>query len=68
MRLKPLARFKRDHLTEPYPDSATLKRWPGAQKIGGRWYIDMDAWQSKRQSARLAEELIKDPAVARLVS
>lgn len=48
MRLKKLTDFVRDHTVEPRPTARTVRRWPGAQKVGGEWYIDMDVWQKER--------------------
>lgn len=67
MRWKALTDFHRDHLVEPRPSLRTLQGWPGAKKIGGRWYIDMDIWQPVEPIQALAEQLLQDEDVARLV-
>lgn len=67
MRLLVLTAFIEQHLAEPRPARETVKRWPGAQKIGGRWYIDLDAWAFNAEAQALYETLVKDPAVAALI-
>lgn len=67
MRLKKLTDFRRDHLVEPRPTLRTLRRWPGARKVGGQWFIDMDVWQPAQAFEALAAQLAKKPDVARLV-
>lgn len=43
MRLMRLTEFRETCLAgEHRPTLRTLRRWPGAQKCGGEWYIDLD--------------------------
>ena len=67
MRLKKLTDFVREHTVEPRPTARTVRRWPGAQKVGGEWYIDMDVWQPAQALEQLADQLAKKPEVARLL-
>ena len=67
MRLKKLTDFVRDHTVEPRPTLRTVRRWPGARKVGGEWYIDMDEWQPAQAFEQLAEQLAQKPDVARLL-
>ncbi len=64
MRLKPLLAFIRDHCDEPRPDPRTVQRWPGAKKLNGRWYVDMDEWTAHFIPRSEILALEKDPAVA----
>lgn len=64
MHLKPLLTFIRDHCAEPRPDPRTVQRWPGAKKINGRWYVDLDEWTVHFMPRNEIAELEKDPVVA----
>lgn len=67
MRLKPLLAFIRDHCDEPQPDPRTVQRWPGAKKINGRWYVDLDEWTVHFTPPTDIRVLEIDPAVANLL-
>ena len=49
------------------PSPRTVQQWPGAMKIRGEWYIDLDEWRSALVSDAVMEELLKDPDVATCV-
>ena len=67
MRLKKLAVFIREYTVEPRPSQRTVQKWPGAKKVGGQWYIDLDKWDTAMEADSLIDSLIKDPDVARCV-
>jgi len=68
MRLMKLTEFHATYLVgEQRPTLRTLRTWPGAAKIGGEWYMDLDRWQLELVSGGLVAELESDPDVAELV-
>lgn len=67
MRLKKLQAFITEYFDEPRPRPRTVQQWPGARKIGGYWYIDLDVWLVATQLGIMAHELEHDPEVAALV-
>lgn len=67
MRLKPLLAFIHDHTCVPHPDPRTVQRWPGARKLNGRWYVDLDEWTAHFTPADEVLELERDPLVAQLL-
>lgn len=67
MRLKPMKQFLVDHVCEPHPDVRTVQRWPGAVKLGARWYIDLDEWVQHFTPSIEVRLLEKDPALAALL-
>lgn len=68
MRLQKLSCFMESCLVGPNkPTVRTVRKWPGAIKIAGEWYIDLDVWESHTISGGLVEALMQDPEVAALV-
>jgi len=67
MRLKPLNQFILDHTCEPRPDPRTVQKWPGARKLNGRWYVDLDEWTVHFTPTDEIEELARDPMVATIL-
>ena len=67
MRLQKLSAFISHYFERPRPSPRTAQKWPGARKIGGEWYIDIDIWLASIEVEALTETLIKDPEVAALV-
>jgi len=67
MLLKPLERFRSENFDGRPPAARTIKKWPAAVKQGNRWFVDMDVLEQNDRLTELAETLIENPEVRRLL-
>ena len=69
MNLLKLRPFIRDYTAAPHPDPRTVKRWPGARRVGGQWYIDLDEWSASGAAENLYQEIVRtDPQIAEMLA
>lgn len=69
MQLIQITAFIHTYTAAPHPDPRTVRRWPGARKVGGRWYVDIDEWSASGAAENLYQSIVQaDPEIAAMVA